>query len=189
MILFLLSLSLLFTNNELNSYKELIRIYKKTSLDTSLIDTNKIIKNANELVYIRNDIYGRKSMMSKTSSYYWTLLDSAAKAHNIKLLIVSAYRSYSYQANIIKRKMKSGMSLENILKENTLPGYSEHHSGSAIDLTNNEIRTLSMDFKETKEYKWLSNNAYLYNFYLSYPENQSNEINFEPWHWSYKEKN
>ena len=181
-------ISLLNSNNNLSSYRELVEIYKQNSIDTTLININEIIDNERNLATIGKDIYGRNVMMCNKSTYYWSLLDSAAKKNNIKLLIVSAYRSYSYQANIIKRKRDSGKTLAEILRENELPGYSEHHSGRAIDLTNDSIKTLSEDFKNTEEYKWLINNAHLYNFYLTYPENNPYK-KFEPWHWCYKEKN
>ena len=186
-IFLLLIVTLISANDKLNLYRELIKIYINTSIDTALIDVDKIINNENNLVIIGEDIYGREVMMSNKSSYYWSLLYLAAKKDSVNLLIVSGYRSYLYQANIIKRKLASGMTLDSIIMENELPGYSEHHSGCAIDITNNEIKTLSENFQTTNEYKWLLNNAHLYNFYLTYPENNPTK-KFEPWHWCYKEK-
>ncbi len=171
-----------------NEYDQnlLMKIYDKFSLDTTLVPKYNIIKEEEKLVYVGDDIYGRKSMMEEEASVYWGKLDSAAKANNIELLIVSTYRSYSYQANIIKKKIDSGMLLKDILKENKLPGESEHHTGKAIDLTSLKLKTLSERFEKTEEYKWLINNAHLYNFYLSYPKKNDYVIKFEPWHWYYK---
>ena len=164
----------------------LMNMYNELSIDTTLLIKDKIIKEEEKLVYVGYDIYGRKSMMEEEASIYWARLDSAARANDINLLIVSTYRSYSYQASIIKRKLDSGMLLTDILKENKLPGKSQHHTGKAIDVTSFELKTLSEKFEKTEEYQWLINNANLYNFYLSYPKNNEEKIKFEPWHWYYK---
>ena len=169
-----------------NDYDYLIKLYNQFSIDTNLVSRDKIIEEEENLVFVGYDIYGRKSMMEEEASLYWGKLDSAARSDNIDLLIVSTYRSYLYQAGIIKRKLESGMLLKDIIKENKLPGESEHHSGQAIDLTNLKLKTLSHKFEETDEYKWLIKNAHLYNFYLSYPKKNKDNINFEPWHWYYK---
>ena len=108
-------------------------------------------------------------------------------ANDIHLLIVSAYRSYKYQAQIIERKIKSGKPLIEILKENKLPGFSEHHTGCAIDFTNKNLIGLTRNFKYSKEYIWLLENAHLYNFYLTYPDDVFIDVGFEPWHWCYKD--
>jgi LAS superfamily LD-carboxypeptidase LdcB len=58
------------------------------------------------------------------------------------------------------------------------PGFSEHSTGLAID-----INELNVGFKNTSEYKWLSENATKFGFKLSYPEGSTEGAGFEPWHW------
>ena len=184
----LLLLSVLSPNSDNESYDKLINIYNNHLLDTTLIDVNDIIKEEKELFFAGYDIYERKIFMSHKSINNWFRLDSAAKVNDIHLLIVSAYRSYKHQAQIIERKIKLGKSLINILKENKLPGFSEHHTGCAIDFTNKNYNGLSENFKYSKEYTWLLENAHLYNFYLTYSEDVIMDIGFEPWHWYYNDR-
>ena len=76
--------------------------------------------------------------------------------------------------------------MEEILEENKLPGFSQHHSGNAIDIIANSYK-LSLEFEKSLAYAWLNENAYKYGFYLSYKKNDTNDIMFEPWHWYFKE--
>ena len=73
------------------------------------------------------------------------------------------------------------------MKEVAFPGYSEH--GDPVRQAVDFITTNDNDwrrFKKTPEYKWLSKNAYKFNFYLSYPKGNKDGIMFEPWHWHYE---
>lgn len=72
------------------------------------------------------------------------------------------------------------------LKGIALPGYSEHQLGTAVDLTSSSIgyRSTYTNFKNTKEYKWLGENAGKYGFRLSYPIGNTEYI-FEPWHYRF----
>ena len=105
---------------------------------------------------------------------------------SIKISILSGFRSYYKQYQIIRNKLNQGMLLEQILKENKLPGFSQHHSGNAIDIISNSYK-LSLDFENSLAYAWLIKNAYKYGFYLTYPKNNKDGIMFEPWHWNFKE--
>ena len=186
-IIFFLSTS--FTILWTQSYERLKSIYNDYSLELSLLDSNKIIEEEENLVLWGHDIYKRKIFISHRSRPYLFSLDSAAKSNDITLLIISGYRSYLKQAQIINNKLESGKPLSQILKENELPGYSQHHTGSAIDICTENDNTLAINFQYSREYKWLIKNAHLYNYYLSYSDTTTSNINFEPWHWYYKEKN
>ncbi len=78
------------------------------------------------------------------------------------------------------------MNLDSILKENKLPGFSQHHSGNAIDIVSNSYK-LSIEFEKSTAYKWLLDNANQYGFHLPYTKNNQEGIIFEPWHWFYLE--
>ena len=62
------------------------------------------------------------------------------------------------------------------------PGASESGAGLSVDI----IGT-SSDFDKTKEYKWLTANAYKYGFVLRYPEEKFaiTGVRARPWHWRY----
>ena len=44
---------------------------------------------------------------------------------------------------------------------------------------------LSSSFAITAAFRWLQNNAAQYSFELSFPENNPQGINYEPWHWRF----
>lgn len=114
-----------------------------------------------------------------------------------KLIVVSAYRSIDYQQknfdNSVKDRVENkGMTeeeaYEDTLKEVQLPGYSEHNAGIAADIMSNECIDMdSDDFKNTKAYAWLQENAADYGFILRYPEGKESVtgIIYEPWHYRF----
>ena len=71
---------------------------------------------------------------------------------------------------------------------NAAPGYSEQHSGRAVDLGTMGCDALSEEFENTKVYQWLVKNAGGFGFYLSYPRDNPYGIDFEPWHWCYSDE-
>ena len=175
--------------------------------DTTCIDSNQYQKNIDaaislfnvvdsikgdifyescDVVSIGNDIYNREQFLNLKAAQSFIKMQNHAKRDSIDLRFVSAFRSFSAQKKIIQRKLKTGYPIKKILIENKLPGYSEHHTGKAIDLTSKELNGLSVSFEDTKEFTWLINNAAEYNFYLSYPKNNKEGIMYEPWHWMFK---
>jgi zinc D-Ala-D-Ala carboxypeptidase len=108
---------------------------------------------------------------------------AAAHAQNIPLQIVSAFRSADYQVGILERKLARGVSIDDILRVNSAPGYSEHHSGRAVDLTSTGYPALEEAFETSPAFAWLSVNAIRFGFFLSYPRGNPHGIVYEPWHW------
>ncbi|PGT78113.1 D-alanyl-D-alanine carboxypeptidase family protein [Bacillus sp. AFS040349] len=115
-----------------------------------------------------------------------------AKEEEIELYAVSGYRSYSRQQGIFNvEKEQSGE--EHALAAVALPGKSEHQTGLAMDVTSKSVDLeITQDFGETKEGKWLRDNAHRAGFIIRYPLNKElvTEYQYEPWHIRYvgKEK-
>lgn len=67
------------------------------------------------------------------------------------------------------------------------PGYSEHHTGYAVDIGDGEAprADLELSFENTAAFKWLEENAARYSFELSFEKGSSGEVSYEPWHWRY----
>jgi len=67
------------------------------------------------------------------------------------------------------------------------PGYSEHHTGYAIDIGDGKAPATHVEesFGKTEAFAWLEENAARYNFELSFAENNAQGISYEPWHWRY----
>jgi D-alanyl-D-alanine carboxypeptidase len=66
------------------------------------------------------------------------------------------------------------------------PGFSEHQTGYAIDISTRTIG-ISDRFEKTAIYEWLRENCFKYGFILRYPKEKSNLTGycFEPWHFRY----
>ncbi len=103
---------------------------------------------------------------------------------NIHLMINSSYRPYKDQEEIYN-DYKS-VSLKYADSYAARPGYSEHQTGLALDITSLE-HPGQKAFTESEEYEWLKNNAHKYGFILRYPEGKEaiTGYNTESWHFRY----
>lgn len=135
------------------------------------------------LVSIGLDMFEREQRMEPHAASQWQAMAAAAKADGVVLLMVSAFRSFDYQRKIIERKLGEGQTLDQITRASALPGYSEHHTGKAIDVGTSGSEPLVEEFEQTPAFKWLSHRAKEFGFFMSYPRNNTLGIMFEPWHW------
>ena len=113
----------------------------------------------------------------------WAQMRATALRDGIRLTPISGFRSVAYQADLIRRKLARGQTIDEILRVNTAPGFSEHHTGRAIDLGTPSEPPLAESFAESSAYAWLAWHAARYGFALTYPKNHYSGITFEPWHW------
>ena len=141
----------------------------------------------NDLVEIENDIYGRPQKAARIVFDPWFQMKSLAKNDGISLAIVSAFRSVEKQKEIIQKKLDDGDRIEEILTVCAAPGYSEHHSGRALDITTHGCKPLTEEFDTTETFAWLQENAHSFLFSLSYPKGNKHGIAYEPWHWAFNE--
>jgi D-alanyl-D-alanine carboxypeptidase len=139
---------------------------------------------AKDLVSVGMDIYGRERQLTPQAAARWTELQAAAYRDDVTLLLVSAYRSLEYQRQIFERKIAAGQSLEQILKMNAAPGYSEHHTGKAVDLTTPGCSPLSEEFETTRAFDWLVRQGCRFGFAMTYPRENPFGVAYEPWHWA-----
>jgi D-alanyl-D-alanine carboxypeptidase len=140
-------------------------------------------EEARDLADLGTDMYGRPQRLSADALPAWRALRAAADADGIQLQVVSAYRSADYQAGIIERKLEAGQSMEAILRVSAAPGFSEHHTGRALDLTTPGAATLEPEFEQTPAFAWLREEAGKFDFHLSFPRDNRHGIAYEPWHW------
>lgn len=93
----------------------------------------------------------------------------------------TCYRSYGFQntlyTNYIKRDGKEAAETYS-----ARPGYSEHHTGLAID-----VNSVSNAFAGTPESVWLNDNCHRYGFIIRYPKGKEDitGYQYEPWHLRY----
>lgn len=141
---------------------------------------------AEQLVDAGLDVFDRPLKMTPETFAAWQDMHRAAKNQGIELQIVSGFRSIKYQCDLISGKLANGRNIDEILSVNAIPGYSEHHSGRALDLTTPNCTPLEEEFESTPAYEWLLTNAEQFQFYLSYPKDNTSGIDYEPWHWTFR---
>lgn len=117
----------------------------------------------------------------------WKTMQTAAWVDGVPLALVSAFRSVDVQCGIIRRKLDNGMAIGEILQSVAPPGYSEHHTGRAIDIGTTEEDALEEVFENTPSFVWLQANARRFGFVMSYPAGNPEGFVYEPWHWCLQE--
>lgn len=125
----------------------------------------------------------RRHLLTPAAADAWQALKAAARVDGVELFIVSAFRSVERQARIVQRKLDTGQTIEEILAVCAPPGFSEHHSGRAVDISTPGIPALETVFEATPAFAWLSRRAADFGFRLSYPRGNPRGYQYEPWHW------
>lgn len=154
----------------------LVLVNKNHKLDSSYIpsDLEKIsIHYANEEKYLRKEA---KDAFEKLSE------DASKKG--LRIVAVSTYRSYEYQAHLYEQYVeKKGLDYADLCSARK--GHSEHQTGLAVDVEG-ENRDYNF-FEETKGFSWMKKHAHLYGFILRYPQDKTSITGFkyEPWHYRY----
>ncbi len=140
---------------------------------------------AKNLIDAGLDAFDRPAQMTVETMNAWHTMCAAAASQQITLQLVSAFRSIDYQCGLIQRKIDAGQLIDDILKVTAIPGYSEHHTGQALDLGTPGFEHLSENFDSSPAFSWLSHNAGDFGFHLSYPKHNALGIVYEPWHWKF----
>ncbi len=143
-----------------------------------------VFEEATELVEVGPNLVGRMQRLTPQTAASWAAMVDAAAADGIRLLIVSGFRSVDYQARLIRKKINAGQRVSDILKVNAAPGFSEHHTGRAVDIATPGSRPLSEEFEQSDAFRWLTENAADFGFSMSYPRDNPSGVIYEPWHWA-----
>jgi D-alanyl-D-alanine carboxypeptidase len=141
---------------------------------------------AQELVVAEIGDDGKEHLLTPTAAAAWRAMRSSALSSGVVITIVSAFRGVDRQAEIIRAKLARGLTLDAILCVSAPPGYSEHHTGQAIDVTTEGVTPLELEFENTAAFRWLSKNAARFGFALSFPAENAYGYAYEPWHWCFK---
>lgn len=129
------------------------------------------------------DRYRRPLWLTKDTGRAWLKMRAFAATQGIALDAISGYRSHDYQLGIFERKLARGQTVAQILTVNAAPGYSEHHTGRALDIGTPGEPPAEESFERTTAFAWLTKNAADFGFRMSYPKDNPNGIVYEPWHW------
>jgi zinc D-Ala-D-Ala carboxypeptidase len=113
---------------------------------------------------------------------------AAARREGIRLVPLSGFRSQAEQEKIFfNLKATRGQNAQARAEVSAPPGYSEHHTGYAIDVGDSNRSSTHLDnaFADTDAYTWMTANAVRYGYELSFPPNNFQGVTFEPWHWRF----
>lgn len=115
-------------------------------------------------------------------------MQAAAREDGVSLVPLSGYRSVEEQEYLFFGvKAERGQVARERATVSAPPGYSEHHTGYAIDIGDRNVPKahLNENFAKTEAFQWLEENAARYSFELSFPQDNSQGVSYEPWHWRY----
>jgi len=135
---------------------------------------------------IGRDRYGRRHWMLPSAAHALARLRAAAGSAGIELETISSFRSVRDQQRILDRKLARGQSWADILAVNAPPGYSEHHSGRAVDFAVPGAEPLTENYQSSTAFGWLRQHACGFGFRLSYPRDNPLGFIYEPWHWYFE---
>lgn len=113
---------------------------------------------------------------------------AAAAADGINLVLISGYRSYSYEQQLYDYYTERyGQTYADSIDDQ--PGCSEHQLGLAVDIDDaaDTDYSLGEDFKDTAAYAWLVEHAAEYGYIERYPADgvDSTGILYSPWAFRY----
>jgi D-alanyl-D-alanine carboxypeptidase len=138
-----------------------------------------------QLASIGRDVFEREQFMLPKAAEALRKMRIKAEASGLGIQPVSAFRSVDYQHRLLQNKLDKGQNMTDILRVSAAPGYSEHHSGRAVDLTTPGFKPLEEEFADSPAYAWLDQHAGDFGFRLSYPRGNRHRVAYEPWHWYY----
>src|SRR5690606_3981932 len=139
---------------------------------------------ASELVDVGPNLVGRMQRLAPRAAARWREMTARAERDGVRLLLVSGFRSFDYQAELIRKKLDRGEAIADILKVNAAPGFSQHHPGLAVDVATPGSRPLTEDFEHSDAFRWLTAQASDFGFTMTYPRDNPWGFIYEPWHWS-----
>jgi zinc D-Ala-D-Ala carboxypeptidase len=113
-------------------------------------------------------------------------LRTAAEANGTPIVVISGYRSFSYQQSLFDDRVAE-VGEEQAQLNTARPGHSEHQLGTAIDVLDPGVGELTTAFAATPAGQWIAAHAHEFGFVVSYPDGASEQSchAFEPWHVRY----
>ncbi len=115
-------------------------------------------------------------------------MQQAARAEGVILVPLSGFRSHQQQQELFYDvKAQRGQQVTERAQVSAPPGYSEHHTGYALDIGDGRQpgSHLEVSFEQTAAFAWLQRRAAQFHFELSFPRHNAQGISYEPWHWRF----
>lgn len=164
----------IYTVNDVYYIDDIMMVNKTYGLPASYIPVNT-----------KESCVGKTSTCNKciniTAYEAFNKMKADATAIGLNIYIASGYRPYVGQESIYNRYIKRD-GKEAADTYSARPGYSEHQTSYSFDLN-----SITDSFINTKEGKWVNENAYLYGFIIRFPKGKDSitGYKYEPWHLRY----
>lgn len=159
------------TDSSLTKY-----VSPKNSFQKIDYEPDDLVKISSEYL---QDVKGDQTLRQDAKIYLDILAKDFHRTFWVPLKIMSAYRSYGYQAGIKLWWCNDIFCAK--------AGYSEHQTGLAFDMFEATTESEFLQKEDLKKYFiWMQENAHKYGFNNSYQKGK--EIDgyaVEPWHWRY----
>ncbi|MGA7954231.1 MAG: M15 family metallopeptidase [Gloeobacterales cyanobacterium] len=130
---------------------------------------------------------GKVVMLRVAAAEKFLEMQRAAARDGVDLVAVSGFRDKAYQQGLFDRNLgKMGQAIE-VTKVSAPPGYSEHHTGYALDIGDGRQPETHVEntFEQTRAFEWLQSNAGRFGFEMSFPKDNKQGVSYEPWHWRF----
>lgn len=176
------------------------------NLSSSAVQTTSIEINQSKSNELPNNILGHLSYeqapeselrsvskdgrirLRKSAAAKFLQMQTAARKAGVNIVTISGFRSVAQQEHIFfDVKEQRGQLASKRAEVSAPPGYSEHHTGYAVDVGDGNVpaTNLNPSFENTAAFKWLEKNAAYYSFELSFPRKNLQGVSYEPWHWRF----
>jgi zinc D-Ala-D-Ala carboxypeptidase len=129
----------------------------------------------------------RTEYLDRDAATAFRQMVEAAKAEGVSIVPISGFRTVAQQEKLFERQIRRQGSASAAATLSAPPGYSEHHTGYALDIGDGARpqTDVKFEFEDTVAYRWMAANAKRYGFELSYPRDNVQGVSFEPWHWRF----
>lgn len=161
-----------------------VNVVSEYSTDMLVNKYNRISGNfiTEDLIKIQKKYSkGEEYFLAKSAAESFEKMCNEAWKNGIYIQISSAYRTYEEQQEIYEDYANDEN--KNMINYVTQPGFSEHHTGLAVDISSKN----AIYFNNTKEDLWLKENAHKFGFILRYPKGKEKitGVEYESWHYRY----
>jgi len=167
-------------NTLLNPYDQLALINKDFPLAADYVPNDLVTPNVR---FPFTEDLSRKQMRQVAAEALEKLF-AAADKEGLELFALSGYRSFERQDQIFTANATIHGE-KNANQFSAKAGESEHQSGLTMDVTSPAVHfRLVTEFGETKEGKWLAENAADFGYIIRFPKGKEHitQYQYEPWH-------
>lgn len=168
-----------------SGYQILVNYQNAFVFDSSDFKIKTFYGNKNRSYKISGTNVSFDSLALNSFNDMMAAFETETGSHDI--LVNSTLRTFEEQEEIYAYRVEQ-YGTEYAAMFVAVPGFSEHHTGIAADLTVYTDKNESMTLDKFPEYiEWLGANAHKYGFILRYPADKTDitKIGYENWHYRY----